>query len=219
MNDAVIVNPKNKPEATIIWTHGLGADGHDFEGIIPELKVDELNIRFIFPHAPVQPITINGGMAMRGWYDIKNITSLEREVDNNGIQDSVDRILKIIDAQLAEGIPSEKIILAGFSQGGVIALNSAFQCEHQLGAVIALSTYLPNWDHFKSKNINKNNGIPFIVAHGTVDPVVPFQAGQHLETTLKDEGFNVDFHSYPMQHQVCLEEIQMLSKWIFKILK
>ncbi|MDC0534696.1 alpha/beta hydrolase [Francisellaceae bacterium] len=219
MKDAVIVNPKNKPEATIVWTHGLGADGHDFEGIIPELKVAELNIRFIFPHAPVQPITINGGMAMRGWYDIKNITSLEREVDNNGIQDSVDRILKIIDAQLAEDIPSEKIILAGFSQGGVIALNSAFQCEHQLGAVIALSTYLPNWDHFKSKNIDKNNEIPFIVAHGTVDPVVPYQAGQHLVTTLKDERFNVDFHSYPMQHQVCLEEIQMLSKWIFKILK
>ena len=219
MKDAVIVNPKNKPEATIIWTHGLGADGHDFEGIIPELKVDTLNIRFIFPHAPIQPITINGGMAMRGWYDIKNITNIEREVDNNGIQDSVNRVLKIIDTQISEGIPSEKIILAGFSQGGVIALNTAFQCKHKLGGVLALSTYLPNWDHFKAQNLKHNNDIPFVIAHGSLDPVVPYQAGQHLFNTLNNEGFKVDFHTYPMQHQVCLEEIQMLSKWIFKILK
>jgi phospholipase/carboxylesterase len=218
MQDAIVVEPKKEAKYTVIWMHGLGADGHDFEAMVPELKVDSLNVRFIFPNAPVRPITLNGGMPMRGWYDIKNLTSLDREIDENGVNEAVKRIHAIVDDQILAGIPSKNIVLAGFSQGGVIAVISALQENHQLAGVLGLSCYLPNWEYFKKQKKSANDTTSFQLAHGTVDPVVPFKAGELLFETLRKENLSVDFKSYNMQHQVCLEEIKMIREWLFEVL-
>ena len=215
MSDHIIIEPKNTPKATIIWLHGLGADGNDFTGLIPELKLSQQHhIRFIFPHAPMQAVTINMGMVMRSWYDIKHIDDIKRDIDKQGILNSVNRLESIISTQTSQGIDSENIIIAGFSQGGVVAALTALTTQYRLGGVILLSTYLPDWEHFSQLQSDANQHSPFFIGHGLSDPIVPIQAGLMLKQSLQHQGINVQWHDYPMEHSVCLNEILDISQFI-----
>lgn len=210
----VTVNPSAEHKATVIWLHGLGADGHDFEPIVPELKLPaELGIKFIFPHAPVMPVTINGGYEMRAWYDIRD-TDLANREDKDGVRQSAVLVEQFIEAEIAAGIPSDKIILAGFSQGGAIALHLATRTQHKLGGIVALSTYLTMPEELANEKSETNIDTPIFMAHGSQDPVVPMQRGQFSVKTLEDNGFKVSWQDYPMAHAVCLEEIQALGAYL-----
>ncbi|GAA0207398.1 phospholipase/carboxylesterase [Kangiella japonica] len=209
----VTVNPSSEHKATVIWLHGLGADGHDFEPIVPELKLPaELGVKFIFPHAPVMPVTINAGYEMRAWYDIRD-TDLANREDKEGVRQSAALIEKFIDVEIESGIPSNKIILAGFSQGGAIALHLATRTQHKLAGIVALSTYLTMPEELASEKSSANLDTPIFMAHGSQDPVVPMQRGQFSAKTLQDNGFKVSWQDYPMAHAVCLEEIQALGSY------
>jgi len=214
-----LIEPSNQAKYCVIWLHGLGADGHDFVDVPDHFDVSLENIRFIFPHADVMPVTINMGMQMRAWYDIKSLdaNSLNRIVDVDGINSSISKIRELIARQVQQGIPSENIILAGFSQGGVIATYTAVTSECRLGGIMALSTYLPAWDNFKVKLTDVNKGMPILVCHGTHDQVLPELLGKELSTKLSDSGFtNVYKHYVGMQHSVCIEEIKDISNFIAK---
>lgn len=205
--DAVIIEPQQPAQVCVIWLHGLGADGHDFEPIVPELGLNATPTRFIFPHAPIRPITINGGVAMRGWYDILSIEELKRDVDVVGIRESLNTVNNIIKQQIEQGIASDKIFIAGFSQGGVIAAYTALLSEYTFAGVLALSTYLPAWDDFSSEVSKANTDTPIFVGHGTHDPIVPMQAGEMLYQQLQTLGMPTTWHTYAMPHSVCTEEI------------
>lgn len=217
--DKIILDPKRPAKSCIIWLHGLGADGHDFAPIVDDLNIlDKVAARFIFPHAEVRPITINNGAMMRGWYDIKEMADINQSVDIEGIQASVNAISNIIDQQILLGVPSENIILAGFSQGGVIAINTLLQYPHKLASGIALSCYMPAWQHFKNLSHPKNKNTPILQAHGSFDPIVPFFAGQELTKDLKENGNPVKFHNFPMGHSVCPDEIKIIGEFIINSL-
>jgi phospholipase/carboxylesterase len=210
------------PSASIIWLHGLGADGHDFEPIVPELQLPaEMSLRFVFPHAPVRPVTINGGMAMRAWFDI---LSLERggPADEAGIRDSAGILDRLIDREIERGIAADRVVVAGFSQGGAIALFTALRRPQRLAGLMALSTYLPLSDAFFDEHREKpgygNRDLPVFMAHGTFDPVVPMQMGQRAAMQLEGAGFEVEWHDYPMAHAVCAEEIRDIRQWLLAVL-
>ncbi|GAA4360036.1 alpha/beta hydrolase [Kangiella marina] len=214
----VTVNPSAEHKATVIWLHGLGADGHDFEPIVPELQLPaELGVKFLFPHAPVMPVTINGGYEMRAWYDIRDADLANRE-DKEGVRQSANLVEKLIDAEIHVGIPSDKIVLAGFSQGGAIALHLATRISHQLAGIVALSTYLTMPESLVDEQSKANNTTPIFMAHGSQDPVVPMQRGQYSAKVLQENGFDVRWQDYPMAHAVCLEEIQALGSFLKTIL-
>lgn len=215
--DAVIIEPNNEHKASIIWLHGLGADGHDFESIVPELNLDpDSGIRFIFPNAPIRPVTINGGMNMRAWYDVRSPNLREME-DLESIAASHELINHYIDAEIDRGIPASKIILAGFSQGGAITLHTGLRHPEALAGLLALSTYLPASDLLDDEASNHKN-IPIMMAHGIADPVIPVEQGRSSFQALKDKGYTVEWHEYMMQHAVCLEEINAIAAWIKKVL-
>ncbi len=218
MLDLVVVEPRQKAKKAthaVIWLHGLGADGHDFEAIVPELNLPvDANVRFIFPHAPVQPVTINMGMEMRAWYDIKRIDDIKRDVDCKGIEDSLNALDEIVKAQINDDIATENMVIAGFSQGGAIAALAGLTMPYSFAGIVLLSTYLPDWDYFKTKLNNANQQTPFFVGHGSHDPVVPFVAGQMLKSKLEELGVKHDFHDYPMEHSVCMPEIHDISHFI-----
>ncbi len=215
--DAVIIEAKNEHKASVIWLHGLGADGHDFESIVPELNLSsDLGIRFIFPNAPIRPVTINGGMSMRAWYDVKTPNLREIE-DIESITESHELITQYINAEIEKGIPANKIILAGFSQGGAIALHTGLRYPDSLAGLLALSTYLPVSDQLENE-ASKHKNIPIMMAHGIVDPVIPVDHGRTSCQMLKDHGYNVEWHEYMMQHAVCLEEIHAIAAWLKKAL-
>jgi phospholipase/carboxylesterase len=215
--DAVIIEPKSEHKASVIWLHGLGADGHDFEAIVPELNLDDdLGIRFIFPNAPVRPVTINGGMAMRAWYDVKSPNLRELE-DIDSISESHELIIQYISGERDKGIPANKIILAGFSQGGAITLHTGLRFPENLAGLLALSTYLPLPNKL-DKEATANKDISIFMAHGVADPVIPVDQGKTSSQTLTDHGYKVDWHEYMMQHAVCLEEINAIAAWIKKVL-
>lgn len=215
--DAVIIEPKTEHKASVIWLHGLGADGHDFEPVVPELNLpDDLGVRFIFPNAPVRPVTINAGMAMRAWYDIKTPNLREQE-DVESIAQSDALIIQYINAEMEKGIPANKIILAGFSQGGAITLHTGLRFPEKLAGLLALSTYLPLPSQLE-KEATEYKDIPVMMAHGIADPVIPIDQGKASSQTLKDLGYDVDWNEYTMQHAVCLEEINAIGKWIVKVL-
>ena len=206
----------DKPDASVIWLHGLGADGHDFEGLVPELKLpDELAIRFIFPHAPSRPITLNNGYVMRGWYDISNLEFGHQE-DIEGIQQSSLAIEQLIKQENKRGIPNQRIVLAGFSQGGAIVLHTALRYAEPLAGLMALSTYLPLKNSFESEINSANKNIPIFMAHGLQDDIVKYQYGIESRNILEKNNYSVEWHDYPMAHSVCIEEIKDIRDWLIK---
>ena len=208
------IQPKSAHKYSVIWLHGLGADGHDFEGIAPELHLNvEHSIHFIFPNAPIQPITINGGMSMRAWYDILEM-SLERKVDIAGIYQSVKLVEQLIKREIDRGVPSEHILLAGFSQGGVIALHTGLRYPHKLAGIIGLSTYLPTIEQLKTERSTVNNNTPIFMGHGILDAVVAIESGKAVFHALNNMEYNVEWHDYLMEHSVCIEEIGHISTFI-----
>jgi len=217
----VEVDPPGKPDGSIIWLHGLGADGHDFEPVVPELRLHgRLKLRFVFPHAPVRPVTINNGMSMRAWYDI---FSLERggPQDEDGIRASSELLLQLVEREQKRGIPSDRIVIAGFSQGGAIALHTALRYGERLAGLMALSTYLPLHSCFESEVLanrsTQTRDLPIFMAHGTFDPVLPLSLGENSLARLRAAGYQVDWHEYAMAHAVCAEEISDISKWLLSV--
>jgi phospholipase/carboxylesterase len=210
--DAIEIETALNAELAVIWLHGLGADGHDFEPIVPELKL-RFAARFVFPHAPVRPVTINGGMAMRAWYDILGFDRQARE-DDAGIRASAAQVAELIDREVARGIPAERIVLAGFSQGGAIALHTALREPRTLGGLIALSTYLPLASTVAAERSAANARIPIFMAHGIADNVLPLGLGEASRRTLAALGYKVDWHAYSMAHSVCLEEVGAIGAWL-----
>ena len=211
------IEPKQPADSCIIWLHGLGADGHDFAPVVPELNLPaSLATRFIFPHAPEIPVTINGGMVMPAWYDIIEM-QLERKIDIEQLNLSADEIVKIINQQIDLGIPSERIIVAGFSQGGAVAYQVALSFPETLGGLLALSTYFAT-----EKTIRKhpaNQDIPILIMHGSHDDIVPESLGIKAKNHLTELNYKVDYLSYPMPHSVCLEQIKQIGKWFESCLK
>ncbi len=221
MTDTVELETGPNPTGSIIWLHGLGADGHDFEPIVPELRLpEELPLRFVFPHAPVRPVTINGGMAMRAWYDI---FGLDRDgpVDEEGIRASGEILTELIRREQDRGIESNRIVVAGFSQGGAIALHAALRYPQSLAGLMALSTYLPLMSRFDAEVVRNeeaaNQGISIFMAHGSFDPVLPMQLGTSSADLLTKAGFNIEWHDYPMAHAVCSEEIAHIRDWLLSV--
>lgn len=215
--DSVEINPKQEPKGTVIWLHGLGADGHDFVPIIQQLNLaSHLPLRFIFPHAPMRPVTLNNGYVMRAWYDINSLTG-DHRVDQEGIKESIKWIEELIKAENARGIPTDKIILAGFSQGAVIALTTGLGYPDTLGGILALSGYLPQAENVLSNASAANQSIPIFLAHGTDDDVVPYLMGQQIYNLLHERHYSVSWHKYMMSHSVCKEEIDDISQWLTQI--
>lgn len=202
------------PTYSVIWLHGLGADGNDFAPIVPQLVAPQWPaLRFVFPHAPVRPVTVNGGMPMRAWYDIYGFDLVARQ-DETGIRQSIAQVEALIAREQERGIPSERILLAGFSQGGAIALAAGLRHPQKLAGIIALSTYLPMADTLAGERSAANDAVPIFWGHGTLDPVVILQRGLDSRAVLEALGYKVAWHTYPMPHSVCPEEIVDLRRWI-----
>lgn len=209
------------PEGSVIWLHGLGADGHDFEPVVAELGLgDRLGLRFVFPHAPLRPVTINAGMTMRAWYDI---VSLDRSgpQDEAGILESSRLLVGLAEREHERGIPFDKIVMAGFSQGGAIALHTALRFSQGLAGLMVLSTWLPLADRFGQEVAGNTQAqaktLPVFMAHGSFDPMLPVALGQHARDTLEAAGYEVAWHEYPMAHAVCAEEIDDIRDWLLSV--
>ena len=219
--ETVEVGGGAQPDGTVIWLHGLGADGHDFEPIASELNLDNhADIRFVFPHAPVRPVTINGGIPMRAWYDVM---SLDRSgpQDEAGIRDSATSLTQLIKRENDRGVDASRIVLAGFSQGGAIAMHTAMRFSHRLAGLMALSTWMPLESTISEEVVESSESqpreLPVLMAHGTFDPMLPLAAGQHARDIMQEAGFSVHWHEYPMAHAVCAEEISEIRKWLVNI--
>ena len=210
----VEIQTADKPVHAVIWLHGLGADGNDFAPIVPQL-VDPAwpAVRFVFPHAPVRPVTVNGGMPMRAWYDIAGMR-IEDKQDEAGLRASIDEVEKLVAREIERGVPSRHILLAGFSQGGAVVLAAGLRCQQPLAGVVALSTYLMFAERLATEQSAANAHVPVFVGHGSVDPVVPQALGVAARDALAKLGHAVAWHGYPMAHQVCMEEIADLRAWI-----
>jgi phospholipase/carboxylesterase len=206
------------PAAAVIWLHGLGADGHDFEPIVPELDLpDSLRVRFVFPHAPMQAVTINGGAVMRAWYDVYALEGVRRE-DDRGVRASQAAVEELIAREKARGIPAARIVLAGFSQGGAIALHTGLRHAERLAGIMALSTYVPLAAALAAEASPANRGLPIFMAHGTSDPLIPIERAQASRKLLEGLGYPVEWHEYPMEHSVCAQEIADISPWLHRVL-
>ena len=213
--ETVEVTTGDNPRGSVIWLHGLGADGHDFEPIVPELRLPaDLSLRFIFPHAPVQPVTVNGGMAMRSWYDIVSFDS-EGRADRAGLLESSDLLEGLISREIERDIAPQKIVVAGFSQGGAVAIHTALQTEHPIAGLMALSTYMALPDDAASAVSRKD--LPIFMAHGSFDPVLRMEWGRSSADRLIEVGYAVEWHEYPMAHAVCPQEIADISNWLSAI--
>ncbi|MFZ9609121.1 MAG: alpha/beta hydrolase [Methylococcales bacterium] len=211
------IKPTSTHKYSLIWLHGLGADGHDFEGIVPQLHLNaEANTHFIFPNAPIQAVTINGGMKMPAWYDILEM-SLNRKVDVQGIYQSANLLENLIKKEMASGISSEHILLAGFSQGGVIALHAGLTFKHKLAGIIALSTYFPTIEKVITELSIANHNTPIFMGHGILDSIVAIESGKSVFNKLNDFQYNIEWYEYVMEHSVCNEEINHISSYINQI--
>ena len=211
----VEINPPATPVAVVIWLHGLGADGHDFEPIVPELRLPaELPVRFVFPHAPERPVTAFGGQRARAWFDFDPGGG----VDTAGLEKSVRQIRDLIQNEIDNGTPPARILLAGFSQGGVLAFHTALYYPRPLAGILALSTFLAEGESLDSDKAQANAQIPILMCHGQRDAVLPMALGESSFTTLKGAGYAVEWREYPMGHEVCLEEIQEVSRWLQSVL-
>ena len=216
--DCVEVTTGSNPVGAVVWLHGLGADGHDFEPVVPELRLpDSLPLRFVFPHAPVRPVTLNGGMAMRAWYDIYSLDRTAPQ-DEVGIRESAATLTALVEREHERGIPYERIVVAGFSQGGAIAMHMALRFVPPLAGLLALSTWMPMAEQLEADlreaPSKQSADLPVFLAHGSFDPMLPVAMGYESRKRLEGLGFTVDWHEYPMMHSVCAEEIEDISRWL-----
>jgi phospholipase/carboxylesterase len=216
--DAVEIETGPSPRVAVIWMHGLGADGHDFEPIVPEIGLPEgLAVRFVFPHAPMRPVTINGGAVMRAWYDVTGLGGVRRE-DEQGVRASQRNIEALIDREKKRGLSAGRILLAGFSQGGAMALQTGLRHPERLAGLVVLSSFLPLTDKVASEASGANRDVPIFMAHGTHDPLIPLARGYEARDRLLAQGYRIEWHEYPMPHSVCAEEIADLSTWLREVL-
>lgn len=213
------IGPESQALAAVIWLHGLGADGSDFQPIVPELSLpQDARIRFVFPHAPYRAVTINRGMTMRAWYDLLGL-EVGSPQDSAGIQDSERRLRELIDRERSRGVPSERIVLAGFSQGGAIALYTGLRYPQRLAGIMALSAYLPLEQGLEAGRHEGNAKTAIFMAHGSQDPVLPLQLGGYARRWLEARGYPLEWHEYAMGHQVCPEEIRAIADWLRRVLE
>jgi len=216
--ETIEVETAPKPNATVIWLHGLGADGHDFEPIVPQIvRRGERAWRFVFPHAPVRPVTLNGGMSMRAWYDIAGLDRTAVE-DTGGFRDTDALIRQLIAKQAALGIPPSRVVLAGFSQGGAVTLYTTLRYPERLAGAMALSCYLPLAKALPADRAAANDGVPIFMAHGLADPVLPFALGVQSRDYLRTLGYAIEWHQYPMPHAVCEAEIADIREFLLRVL-
>jgi len=214
MLETVEIETGSEPAGTVIWLHGLGADGHDFEPVVPELRLpDDLPLRFVFPHAPIRPVTINAGMRMRAWYDIVAIDRRARQ-DEEGIRESAAATVELIEREKERGIPAARIVLAGFSQGGAVAIHTALRYPERLAGLIALSTWMPLGESLAGEGSAANRDLPVFMAHGRQDPMVPVALGEQTREALAAAGYPLDWQTYDMPHAVCPAEIADISTWL-----
>lgn len=212
--NCVEVEPRTQARASVIWLHGLGADGHDFEPLVPLLEVPpDAGVRFVFPHAPQRAVTINMGMLMPAWYDIRDL-GLRHDEDEVGIAASAIRIAALIEREVARGVAESSIVLAGFSQGGAIALHVALRHPRRLAGVMALSTYLVQADRIAAERAAANQSLPIFMAHGSQDPMVSIDRGEASWRHLESFGYGVEWHEYPMAHEVCPAEVRDIARWL-----
>jgi phospholipase/carboxylesterase len=214
----VVIETGPKPSASVIWLHGLGADGYDFEPIVPQLQLPEnTSVRFVFPHAPFRPVTWNNGYVMRAWYDI---AMTERGFYQNveHLREAEATIHGYIDAERAHGIDTARIVVAGFSQGGAVALHAGLRFPERLAGLLCLSMPAPYLDQLLGNIEPKSAGVPIFLAHGSQDSVVPYGLGERANQALRAAGFDVSWHAYPMGHEVCPEEIRDISAWLREVL-
>ena len=205
-----------EPRAAIVWMHGLGADGHDFAPIVPELRLSR-PVRFVFPHAPMRPVTINQGMVMRAWYDVRGVGG-ERREDGDGVRASHAQIGALIARERARGITPDRLVLAGFSQGGAMALHTGLRHPERLAGIMALSCALPLADTLAAEAAPANRAVPIFMAHGTYDDVIPIARARQARDVLVKGDYSVEWHDYPMPHSVCTEEIADISAWLTTVL-
>jgi len=220
--ETIEIETAPNPAAAVIWMHGLGADGNDFAPIVPELALGSLPaVRFIFPHAPMQPVTLNNGQVMRAWYDVSfgDLEGRSRQADEKGVRTSQAAIGKLIARENKRGIASRQIVVAGFSQGGAIALEAGLRYPERLAGIMALSTYLPLAAKLEAEASAQNKDVPIFFAHGNHDPVIPLPMAVASRDKLRELGYNVDWHEYPMQHSVCMAEVADISAWLRSTLR
>jgi len=214
----VEIEPQNGASAAIIWLHGLGANAHDFEPIVPYLQIPpNLGLRFVFPNAPQRPVTINGGFVMSAWYDILSM-DIDRAEDADGIRQSELALQALIQREKTRGIASERILLAGFSQGGAMALHTGLRYPERLGGILALSCYVPLAQTLAEERHPVNQSIPIFMAHGQFDDIVPLRLGQASADLLRQQGYQPEWHDYPMRHEVNMDEINAIGVWLRQIL-
>ncbi|MDO6562687.1 carboxylesterase [Amphritea sp. 1_MG-2023] len=214
----VEVEPTQPASASVIWLHGLGADGHDFEAVIPALKLPaSLPVRFVFPNAPIQPVTVNGGWEMPAWYDILEMT-LERKIDVAGLLSSVQQINALIEREIARGIPANKIVLAGFSQGGAVAYHTALCFPQPLAGLLTLSTYIATAELIEQHRSVANQSIPVAIHHGDADDVVPLSLGLQANELLQQWQYKPQWQRWPVDHGLCLDEIEAIGVWLTTLL-
>ena len=215
--EAVELETGTAPDAAVIWLHGLGADGHDFEPVVPELRLPErLRLRFVFPHAPVRPVTLNMGMRMRAWYDIKQLGGGPE--DEAGIRASQASLDALVERERARGIEPRRVVLAGFSQGGAIALQAGLRHPERLAGLLALSTYLPLAGTLAAEASAANRDLPIFMAHGRLDDIIPVDRAERSRDALAALGYAPEWHEYPMPHTVCPEEIAHIAAWLARVL-
>ncbi len=214
--DAIEIETAKNPSASVIWMHGLGADGNDFASIVPALPLPPVAMRFVFPHAPIQPVTINGGMRMRAWYDISD-GAIRRE-DEGGVRASQKLIEALIAREKERGVPANRLVLAGFSQGGAIALQTGLRHAERIAGIMALSTYLPIADKLPAEAGKANHDVPIFMAHGSYDPVIPLARAEQSRGILQSLGYTVEWREYGMPHSVCPEEVADIGAWLAKVL-
>jgi len=214
---AIEIETKPKPSHAVIWLHGLGADGNDFVPVVKQMKLPPLGIRFVFPHAPMRPVTINGGFVMRAWYDIA-YQELAFKEDERGLRDSQKLIEDLIARENKRGIPSSRIVLAGFSQGGVITLQAGLRQPKRLAGLMALSAYLPMSPMVEVERNAASNSVPIFMGHGSADDIVPLALAKMSRDTLIKLGYEVEWHQYQMPHSVCPEELADIGTWLKRVL-
>ena len=216
--ETVEVETGAAPRAAILWLHGLGADGHDFEPIVPELSLPPtLPVRFVFPHAPMRPVTINRGMVTRAWYDVREDGG-ERREDEAGVRASQKLIEALVAREQSRGVAANRLVLAGFSQGGAMALHTGLRHPERLAGVLALSCFLPLADKLADEASPANRHVPIFLAHGTHDAVIPISRARRARTVLEGLGYRVEWREYPMPHAVCPEEIADVGRWLREVL-